>query len=49
MLFCLDCMIWARTKINYAFVFEFDTRHTLDWRQLAEVCALVLIARIFDD
>ncbi|KAH8701764.1 putative signal transduction protein Syg1 [Talaromyces proteolyticus] len=36
MLFCLDCMIWTRAKINYAFVFEFDTRHVLNWRQLAE-------------
>ncbi|KAF2492259.1 EXS-domain-containing protein [Lophium mytilinum] len=24
------------SKINFAFVFEFDTRHHLDWRQLAE-------------
>ncbi|OKL61240.1 hypothetical protein UA08_03857 [Talaromyces atroroseus] len=36
-LFCLDCMIWTRAKINYAFVFEYDTRHTLDWRQLTEI------------
>ncbi|KAJ9371858.1 hypothetical protein DTO282F9_3177 [Paecilomyces variotii] len=35
-LFCLDCMIWTRTKINYSFVFEFDSRHVLDWRQLTE-------------
>lgn len=38
MLFCLDCMIWSRAKINYSFIFEYDSRHTLDWRQLAEVC-----------
>jgi hypothetical protein len=31
-------MIWTRSRINYAFVFEFDTRHVLDWRQLLEVC-----------
>lgn len=30
-------MVWTRAKINYAFVFEYDTRHTLDWRQLTEV------------
>lgn len=30
-------MIWARSKINYVFVFEFDARHVLDWRQLSEV------------
>ncbi|GAD98532.1 signal transduction protein Syg1 [Paecilomyces variotii No. 5] len=35
-LFCLDCMIWTKTKINYSFVFEFDSRHVLDWRQLTE-------------
>lgn len=34
--FCLDCCIWTRNKINYTFVFEFDLRHRLDWRQLAE-------------
>jgi hypothetical protein len=34
--FCLDCSIWTTNKINYAFVFEFDPRHNLDWRQLSE-------------
>lgn len=34
--FCLDCAIWSRQKINYQFVFEYDTRHNLDWRQLSE-------------
>jgi hypothetical protein len=24
-------------KINYPFIFEFDSRHNLDWHQLAEV------------
>lgn len=37
MLFCLDCRFWLNSKINYVFVFEFDTRHHLDWRQLFEV------------
>lgn len=36
-LFCLDCELWTRSKINYVFIFEFDTRHCLDWRQLCEV------------
>ncbi|KAL9012097.1 MAG: hypothetical protein Q9173_003111 [Seirophora scorigena] len=36
LLFCLDCRIWARAKINYVFIFEFDSRHNLDWRQLSE-------------
>lgn len=34
--FCLDCAIWSRQKINYQFVFEFDPRHNLDWRELSE-------------
>jgi hypothetical protein len=29
--------IFNRAKINYSFIFEFDTRHNLDWRQLSEV------------
>ncbi|KAJ5586255.1 hypothetical protein N7450_006042 [Penicillium hetheringtonii] len=37
LLFCMDCMIWTKSKINYAFVFEYDTRHTLEWRQLLEI------------
>ncbi|OXV05943.1 hypothetical protein Egran_06289 [Elaphomyces granulatus] len=36
LLFCLDCAIWSQTKINYTFVFEYDARHVLDWRQLLE-------------
>lgn len=36
--FCLACRIWHRSKVNYTFVFEFDTRRQiLDWRQLTEV------------
>lgn len=37
LLFCYSCRIWNLAKINYVFVFEFDTRHVLDWCQLAEV------------
>ena len=39
LLFCLDCRIWTHAKINYVFIFEFDSRHNLDWRQLSEVRA----------
>lgn len=35
-MFCLDCRLWRRYKINYPFIFEFDPRHHLDWRELAE-------------
>jgi hypothetical protein len=38
LLFCLACRVWHQTKINYVFIFEYDTRHFLDWRQLSEVC-----------
>ncbi|KAJ5672832.1 SPX N-terminal, partial [Penicillium longicatenatum] len=42
MLFSLDCMIWTKSKINYAFVFEYDTRHTLEWRQFLEIPAFFM-------
>jgi hypothetical protein len=42
LLFCLACRVWHETKINYVFIFEYDTRHFLDWRQLSEVCTLFL-------
>ncbi|MCJ1313018.1 hypothetical protein MMC25_006694 [Agyrium rufum] len=35
-LFILDCSIWNRERINYVFIFEFDSRHNLDWHELAE-------------
>ncbi|KAK1994036.1 hypothetical protein LX36DRAFT_224903 [Colletotrichum falcatum] len=38
--FCVNCAIWTRNKINYPFIFEFDTRTSLDWRQLAEFPSL---------
>jgi len=37
LLFCAACKFWTMNKVNYVFVFEFDTRHHLDWRQLFEV------------
>ncbi len=37
LLFCLDCRIWTKARINYVFIFEFDNRHNLDWHQLSEV------------
>jgi len=48
LLFCLDCRIWARAKINYVFIFEFDTRHNLDWHQLSELpCLLFFLLGLF--
>ncbi len=42
LLFALDCRIWTSSKINYIFVFEYDSRHVLDWRQLAELPSFFL-------
>ncbi|EAW12698.1 SPX and EXS domain-containing protein [Aspergillus clavatus NRRL 1] len=48
LLFCLDCMVWTKSKINYAFVFEYDTRHALDWRQLSELpCVFMFMLGLF--
>lgn len=33
--FCICCRVWTAYKVNYPFVFEFDTRHDLDWKQLS--------------
>lgn len=41
--FCLDCSIFTRNKINYQFIFEFDPRHNLDWRQLSEFPAFMFL------
>ncbi|EDN96604.1 hypothetical protein SS1G_01530 [Sclerotinia sclerotiorum 1980 UF-70] len=42
-LFCFDCSVWTRNKINYKFVFELDPRHDLDWRQLSEFPAFFIL------
>ena len=48
LLFCVDCRIWAQAKINYIFIFEFDTRHNLDWHQLSELpCLLLFLLGLF--
>lgn len=48
LLFCLACRVWHESKINYVFVFEYDTRHHLDWRQLAELpCFFILLLGFF--
>lgn len=48
LLFCVDCRVWTRAKINYVFIFEFDTRHNLDWHQLSELpCLLVFLLGLF--
>lgn len=37
LLFALDCKIWVVNRVNYQFIFEYDTRHTLDWREMSEL------------
>ena len=37
LIFCLDCDFFRLNKVNYALIFEFDTHHDLDWKQLSEV------------
>ncbi|KAF4555103.1 EXS-like protein 1 [Elsinoe fawcettii] len=43
--FCLACRTWHKNKVNYTFVFEFDTRRQiLDWRQLTQMpCVFYLL------
>ncbi|GAP83951.1 putative SYG1 protein [Rosellinia necatrix] len=42
-LFCINCYFWTANKINYPFIFEFDPRHHLDWRQLASFPSFFLL------
>ncbi|KAL7625328.1 Xenotropic and polytropic retrovirus receptor 1 [Parahypoxylon ruwenzoriense] len=42
-LFCIDCYMWTANKINYPFIFEFDTRNSLDWRQLTSFPSFFLL------
>lgn len=35
-LFTLACRTWTKNRVNYPFIFEFDSRNFLDWKQLAE-------------
>jgi hypothetical protein len=42
-LFCIDCYFWTANKINYPFIFEFDPRNHLDWRQLASFPSFFLL------
>lgn len=41
-LFCINCSIWLRNRVNYPFIFEFDQRSLLDWRQLSEFPSIFL-------
>ncbi|KAK9238259.1 EXS family protein [Lipomyces kononenkoae] len=36
-LFTINCMAWSRYKINYPFIFEWDQRHFLNFREFLEI------------
>ena len=38
-IFVVDAAIFSKFHVNYQFIFEFDTRHMLDWKQLSEMPA----------
>ncbi|OAQ64723.1 signal transduction protein Syg1 [Pochonia chlamydosporia 170] len=42
-LFCINCFVWTKNKINYPFIFELDQRSVLDWRRLAEFPSFFLL------
>lgn len=41
-LFTLNLYAWTKYKINYPFIFEFDQRHFLDYRQYGEIPAFLM-------
>ena len=46
--FVLACRLWNRAKVNYIFIFEYDTRHILDWRQTAQLpCLFAFLNGLF--
>ena len=48
LMFCVNCMVWRNAKINYIFIFEYDTRTVLDWRQLCEIpCFFLFLNGLF--
>ncbi|KYG45289.1 hypothetical protein M433DRAFT_29376, partial [Acidomyces richmondensis BFW] len=38
-MFCVDVAIFSHYRVNYQFIFEFDTRHNLNWKELCELPA----------
>ncbi|KAF2858567.1 EXS-domain-containing protein [Piedraia hortae CBS 480.64] len=39
MLFCIDAAIFTKYRINYPFIFEFDARSVLNWKEAIELPA----------
>ncbi|KAK6354583.1 hypothetical protein TWF696_003725 [Orbilia brochopaga] len=42
LLFSACCRAWVLARINYVFIFEFDTRNNLNWRELMELPAMFI-------
>ncbi|OAA72563.1 spx [Cordyceps fumosorosea ARSEF 2679] len=42
-LFCINCYVWTKCKINYTFIFELDPRTRIDWRRMAEFPSFFLL------
>ncbi|KAK9479622.1 EXS family-domain-containing protein [Lipomyces japonicus] len=38
-LFAINCFVWTKYKINYPFIFEWDRKHFLEFRQYLELPA----------
>ncbi|GES98664.1 EXS family protein [Rhizophagus clarus] len=43
LLFSVNMYIWTMSHINYKFIFEFDTRSNLDFRQYIEIPAIIFL------
>ncbi|KAG4306400.1 hypothetical protein PORY_000388 [Pneumocystis oryctolagi] len=43
LLFGINCYIWTKSKINYVFIFEFNTRHNLVWKQYLEIPSFIFL------
>jgi xenotropic and polytropic retrovirus receptor 1 len=46
LLFGINCWVWTLAKINYTFIFEFDPKHHLDYRQYLEVWLYVSLSNL---
>ena len=33
-MFCVNCLLWNRSRINYVFIFQLNGTHCLNWREL---------------
>ncbi|OZJ01989.1 hypothetical protein BZG36_04689 [Bifiguratus adelaidae] len=45
--FSLNILAWARFRINYKFIFEFNPRDTLNYRQFAEIPAFMMLVLLY--